>query len=329
MASMQVLVGRSSRCGSALYHPLCPASDWHATLLLRVPLPEESKLGRFPDERERPRHRLAQAMPLKTLPLPHARDMNSTETSYVCCVWQVPGRRLLPENTGASGTTLITWSFLFNSLSCRSTNSLRSPSAAALPFRSCCSLCSFSSSNSGPSRRNCGAWNPRSTSVGPWTQETGGLHTERLLFESKVDVLSAGRVPLLRDLGAMLEHRAHRRIRCLFDGEGLGIGLRGFGVRVRALGFGGLEGKGEQPLSYGTAMPLHGAVPSRPSLSALPVTETRSRCGVRDGRRSMRPSFHLRRGRAPLVRRRWCCGVVLAHANLPRTARRLPRRLSL
>jgi hypothetical protein len=70
LATTQVLVGRSSRCGSALRHPLCLASAWHATLFLRVPLPEESKFGRFPDERERPRHRLAQAaaLPLKTLP---------------------------------------------------------------------------------------------------------------------------------------------------------------------------------------------------------------------------------------------------------------------
>ena len=50
---------------------------------------------------------------------------------------------------------------------------------------------------------------------------------------------------------------------------------------------------------------------------------------MRDGRRNMRPPFHLRRGRAPLVRRRRCGGGVLAHADLPRTARRLPRCLPL
>ncbi len=86
-----------------------------------------------------------------------------------------------------------------------------------------------------------------------------------------------------------------------------------------------------QPFLFWQCKPLHGAVPapSGPSLAVLLVSETLSRFGVRDGRRSMCITIHLRRGRTPLVRRRRCRGVVLAHANLQRPARRLPRRMSL
>jgi hypothetical protein len=41
-----VLVGRPSRCGSALYQPLCSASAWHATLFLRVPKATHAGVGR-------------------------------------------------------------------------------------------------------------------------------------------------------------------------------------------------------------------------------------------------------------------------------------------
>ena len=51
LATTQVLGGRASCSGSALYHPPRLASARHATRLLCVhsPAPEESKLGRFPD----------------------------------------------------------------------------------------------------------------------------------------------------------------------------------------------------------------------------------------------------------------------------------------
>ena len=58
---------------------------------------------------------------------------------------------------------------------------------------------------------------------GPMEPSDGRLLTERLLFKPKVDVLSARRVALLCDLGATLEHRARRRIRCPPTREGLGF----------------------------------------------------------------------------------------------------------
>ena len=79
---------------------------------------------------------------------------------------------------------------------------------------------------------------------GPMEPSDGRLHTERLVFKPKVDVLSARGVALLCDLGATLEHRAHRRIRCpptrevlVSGGLGLrGSGFRGFGFRFRGHG---------------------------------------------------------------------------------------------
>jgi hypothetical protein len=69
---------------------------------------------------------------------------------------------------------------------------------------------------------------PLSIPVGPIEPSDGRLHTARLLFKPKVDVLSARGVALLCDPGATLEHRAHRRIRCPPTREGLGFG----GIRV-------------------------------------------------------------------------------------------------
>ena len=58
-----------------------------------------------------------------------------------------------------------------------------------------------------------------------------------------MDVLSARGVALLRDLGATLEHRAHRRIRCPPTREGLRF--RGY----RVSGFWGLRGHGRAAYS--------------------------------------------------------------------------------